>query len=29
VRLKRGIVEVDPRPLAPGTAASIKVPLNA
>jgi nitrite reductase/ring-hydroxylating ferredoxin subunit/DMSO/TMAO reductase YedYZ heme-binding membrane subunit len=29
VRLKRGIVEVNPRPLAPGTAASIKVPLNA
>jgi nitrite reductase/ring-hydroxylating ferredoxin subunit/DMSO/TMAO reductase YedYZ heme-binding membrane subunit len=29
VRLKNGIVEVDPRPLAPGTAASIKVPLNA
>lgn len=29
VRLKSGIVEVDPRPLAPGTAASIKVPLNA
>ncbi len=29
VRVKSGIVEVDPRPLAPGTAASIKVPLNA
>ncbi|HEY8267966.1 MAG TPA: Rieske 2Fe-2S domain-containing protein [Xanthobacteraceae bacterium] len=29
VRLKNGIVELDPRPLAPGTAASIKVPLNA
>ena len=29
VRLKGGIVEVDPRPLAPGTAASIKVPLKS
>jgi nitrite reductase/ring-hydroxylating ferredoxin subunit/DMSO/TMAO reductase YedYZ heme-binding membrane subunit len=29
VRLKDGIVEVDPRPLAAGSAASIKVPLNA
>jgi nitrite reductase/ring-hydroxylating ferredoxin subunit/DMSO/TMAO reductase YedYZ heme-binding membrane subunit len=29
VRLKDGIVEVDPRPLAAGTAAAIKVPLNA
>ena len=29
VRMKNGIVEVDPRALAPGTAASIKVPLKA
>ncbi len=29
VRINRGLVEVDPRPLAPGTPAAIDIPREA